>query len=99
MATHTIIPNVYYGLSNQMWTALGQLITRMRASNPALPSLPKAITLNRWSTSVIDALFAAVSAMDNKQPSKMFDAHNWYLGRDRINALVQLEQRISSLGF
>jgi hypothetical protein len=47
----------------------------------------------------IDALFAAVAAADGKSPNKMFDAHTWYLGRDRINTLVQLEARITALGF
>jgi hypothetical protein len=98
MATHTVIPNVYFGLSNQMWTALGQLIVRVRASNPSLPSLPKQISWNRWSVLAIDSLFASVAALDGKQ-SKMFDAHNWYLGRDRVNQLIQLEARITAAGF
>jgi hypothetical protein len=71
----------------------------MRASNPSLPSLPKSFSMNRWSVLAIDALFGAVAAADGKKPSVMFDAHGWYLGRDRINQLVQLEARITSLGF
>jgi hypothetical protein len=71
----------------------------MRASNPSLPQLPKQISFNRWSVLAIDALFQAVSQLDNKQPSRMFDAHGWFLGRDRVNQLFLLEQRISSLGF
>jgi hypothetical protein len=54
--------------------------------------------MNRWSVLAIDALFAAVAAADGKSPSIMFDDKNWYLGRDRINTLVQLEARITALG-
>jgi hypothetical protein len=93
------VPNVYFGLSRETWAALGQLIVRVCASNPALPSLPKQISLNRWSVLAIDALFQAVAALDNKQPSKTFDARNWYLGRDRVNTLVQLEARITAKGY
>jgi hypothetical protein len=96
---HTIVPNVYYAASRESWTAWSALITRMRASNPALPQLPRQISFNRWSVLCIDQLFQAVSALDNKQPSRMFGSHNWFLGRDRVNQLFLLEQRISSLGF
>ena len=96
---HTVVANTYFGLSREQWAALGALITRMRASNPTLPSLPKQISWNRWSVLAIDALFAAVAAADGKAPNRMFDAHNWYLGRDRVNTLVQLEARITALGF
>jgi hypothetical protein len=99
---HTVIPVGYFGWSREQWAALGQLITRMRASNPSLPSLPslpKQFGTSRWSVSVIDQLFAAVNALDHQQPSKMFDSHGWYLGRANVNALVALESRITALGF
>jgi hypothetical protein len=96
---HTVVPNTYFALSREQWAALGALITRMRAASPTLPSLPKQFSMNRWSVLAIDALFAAVAAADGKKPNVMFDAHGWYLGRDRVNTLVQLEQRITALGF
>ena len=96
---HTIVPNTYFAASRESWAAWSALITRMRASNPTLPQLPKQISFNRWSVLAIDALFAAVAAADHQKPSIMFDAHNWYLGRDRVNTLVALEARITSLGF
>ena len=96
---HTVIPNTYFALSRETWAAWQALIVRMRAASPSLPSLPKAISMNRWSVLAIDALFAAVAAADHQKPSIMFDAHNWFLGRDRINTLVQLEARITALGF
>jgi hypothetical protein len=95
----TVIPNSYFGLSRENWQAWQTLINRMRAVSPTLPSLPKSFSMNRWSVAAIDPLFAAVAAADGKSPNKMFDAHNWYLGRDRVNTLVALEARITSLGF
>jgi hypothetical protein len=95
---HTTVPNTYYGLSREVWAAWQALIVRARSISPGLPSLPKAISLNRWSVSVIDQLFAAVAAADGHKPSVMFSSHNWYLGRDRINMLVQLEARLTALG-
>jgi hypothetical protein len=99
MVTRTVVPNTYYGWSREQWAAIGQLIVRMRAASPNLPSLPKQFGFSRWSVLAIDALFGAVSAADHLQPSKMFDSHNWYLGRANVQALVQLEQRITNLGF
>jgi hypothetical protein len=96
---HTTMINTRYVVDREVWNSWQALIVRMRAASPSLPSLPKSFSMNRWSVLAIDALFAAVAALDNKQPSKMFDAHNWYLGRDRINQLVQLEARIAALGY
>jgi hypothetical protein len=96
---HTVIPTSYFAASRESWAAWQALIVRARGFSPSLPSLPKQISFNRWSVLAIDALFAAVAAADGKSPNKMFDAHNWYLGRDRVNQLVLLEQRIASLGF
>jgi hypothetical protein len=94
----TTIPNVYFGVSRENWQAWQTLINRMRAVSPTLPSLPKQFSLNRWSVLALDALFAAVAAADGHSPNKMFGTHNWYLGRANVNALVQLEARITALG-
>jgi hypothetical protein len=71
----------------------------MRASNPALPSLPKQFSRNRWSTVAVDALFGAVNALDGKPPVKLFDNRNWRYDRDVVSQIVALEARITALGF
>jgi hypothetical protein len=96
---HTTMITTYYGLSREVWQTLTTLITRMRASNPALPSLPKQFSRNRWSTVAIDQMVTAVSNLDGKSPSKIFDNRNWRFDRDIVAQLVALEARITALGY
>jgi hypothetical protein len=88
-----------YSVDRETWNSWQALVVRARSLSPTLPSLPKAFTLNRWAISALDSLFTAVNAQDGKAPAKLFDNRNWYLGRDRVNTFVQLEARITALGY
>jgi hypothetical protein len=96
--SHTTIITTYFGVSREVWASLGALITRMRAANPALPSLPKQFGINRLTVFAVDTMCAAVAALDGKKPAVVFDS-NWNLARDHVNLLVLLEQRVTSLGY
>jgi hypothetical protein len=95
---HTVIVTSYYGLSREVWASLQALIARLQVASPTLPNLPKSFSRNRWSTKAVDALFAAVGALDGKQ-SQLFDNRNWRYDRDVVQQIVALEARITALGY
>jgi hypothetical protein len=95
---HSTVITTYYGLSRETWASLQTLITRMQVQSPSLSNLPKSFSRNKWSTKAIDALFAAVAALDGKQ-NKLFDNRNWRYDRDVVSQILALEQRITNLGY
>jgi hypothetical protein len=95
---HTVIPNTYYGLSREVWAALGQLISRMQVSTPSLVGLPKQYGKSRAFGQALDGLIAAVAAQDHQQPSQLYGNRNRRYARDTVATIVALESRITALG-
>jgi hypothetical protein len=97
---HTVVPNVYYGLSRETWQALSALITRAQGFSPTLPVLPKQFGKSRAFGQALDALIAAVSAQDHQQPNSFFNGvRNRRYARDTVATVVALEARITALGY
>jgi hypothetical protein len=99
MAQTHPVPVVYYGLSREVWAALGQLITRMQVPVPSLRTLPKQFGKSRQFGQALDGLIAAVNALDHQQPSQFYGNRNRRYARDTVATVTALESRITSLGF
>ena len=96
---HTVVPNVYYGLSRETWQALSALITRAQGFSPTLPILPKQFGKSRAFGQALDGLIAAVSALDHQQPNQVYGNRNRRYARDTVATIVALEARITAAGF